>query len=367
VNAAGRHYAGSAQNPVTGEQETGAIVLTNEALEFQSDETVFAIPLNRLVIEPCGHHEVAFSDPEQPELLILTPNQEILAEPAFARRDRLRFCVRRVQERKLGRQRLVLTAVFLAVVPCIALLLSGLGNWTTRYVVGKIPVAWEQDLSDAAFDELRRHVFIVERPDLVAELNVVFEHLRPGLPEHPYEFEFHIVLAQEPNAMALPGGRILVHTGLFDVIERREQLAGVLAHEIAHVVHRHGMRQVVTSVGPYLLLGALIREERGFLALLRDGSGFLISQSYSRESEREADDLAWEYMVTANIDPRGLSEFLSKALKKPGMSGLEESALRALSSHPPTTERIEGLERKWQRLNRKSDFKELKKPGSASR
>jgi predicted Zn-dependent protease len=118
---------------------------------------------------------------------------------------------------------------------------------------------------------------------------------------------------------------------------------------------------------PYLLLGALIREERGFLALLRDGSGFLISQSYSRESEWEADDLAWEYMVAANIDPRGLGEFLSKLLRPARASGVEESAIRALSSHPPTTERIERLERKWQKLKQQSGIKELRSTGAPYR
>jgi predicted Zn-dependent protease len=93
--------------------------------------------------------------------------------------------------------------------------------------------------------------------------------------------------------------------------------------------------------------------------VLTDGSQLLLRQSYSRDFEREADDAGWQYLLKANIDPRGMIRFFDRLKKEeqkyPQLSG----SLQLLDTHPATDERMKRLEEKWKKLERKDGFRKL--------
>ncbi len=156
-------------------------------------------------------------------------------------------------------------------------------------------------------------------------------------------------------------GHIVFHTGLLLFAESAEEVAGVLAHEAAHVTLQHGLRQLISSVGIYALVQAFLGNAEGLLAVIADNGAFLLTQKYSRDYERDADDKGWFYLVNANISPRGMIGFFSSLLEEqekgtgkdiPGV----ENTLNFLSTHPTTKERIEHLQEKWKKLDRRSEY-----------
>jgi predicted Zn-dependent protease len=133
----------------------------------------------------------------------------------------------------------------------------------------------------------------------------------------------------------------------------------VLAHELAHVTEKHGFRGQVAAAGPFLVFQVFMRGQSGTPALLGGGSALLVAQSFSQEYEKEADDVGWDYMVKANIDPRGMIDVFRKLqayeMKHEGKSILPQ----AFESHPDVAKRIARLEAKWKRLPKKSGFTDL--------
>ncbi|MCA9680649.1 MAG: M48 family metallopeptidase [Myxococcales bacterium] len=151
-----------------------------------------------------------------------------------------------------------------------------------------------------------------------------------------FDFQFTVVESEEVNAFALPGGFVTVNMGLLQAAETGEEVAAVLAHEMTHVTHRHGMRAVLRKVGG-LTLVAMIFGGTDFetLAFAMEG---LASQAHSRDQERDADEGGREILMAAGIDPIGMATFFERLEQ---MQGSLPGAAVLLSTHPNPGERAE--------------------------
>jgi predicted Zn-dependent protease len=153
---------------------------------------------------------------------------------------------------------------------------------------------------------------------------------------------------------------VIVTTGMLKLVERPEELAGAVAHEIAHVTQKHMFRQVVSAMGPALLFQLFLGSQGGLVGAVGAGSQILMTQSFSQEYELEADAVGWDYLVAAHIDPRGLTEILRKLQNVEDKEGLSDMEISALRSHPKTQKRIARLQAKWKKLKDKSGFVEIR-------
>lgn len=165
---------------------------------------------------------------------------------------------------------------------------------------------------------------------------------KPNKKADGFTFKVRVVDAPVVNAFALPGGFIVVYTGLIRAAETPEQLAGVLAHEMAHVTLRHGMRRIAQSLGVVAMIQLVFGDVSGVAAvvveLLREGA----LSSYSRDQEREADRLGVRTLIEHGIDPQALADFFALLRRRePSLP----SAVSWLGSHPELGERIEVIER----------------------
>lgn len=168
---------------------------------------------------------------------------------------------------------------------------------------------------------------------------------RPGLP-----YEFNVVNDSGINAYALPGGKISITRGLLTRMDNEAQLAAVLGHEAGHVTARHAAagytRQVLAGV--LLTAGAVALESSDVegAALIAGGGALaanLVLMKYSRDQERQSDELGLDYMLKAGYNPEGIVQTM-EILKK--ASGREASQLEAMmASHPLTSERIDTARR----------------------
>ena len=108
--------------------------------------------------------------------------------------------------------------------------------------------------------------------------------------EEEWNFDVHVIDADIQNAYALPGGYIVVYTGLMEDTERPEQLAGVLAHEISHVTQRHGMsRSILEAAGVAIMIDLLLGNVEGIVAFGAEIFNASAVNAYSRDSEVDAD------------------------------------------------------------------------------
>jgi len=157
-----------------------------------------------------------------------------------------------------------------------------------------------------------------------------------------YRLEFRKSDEVGANAMALPSGTIVVTDGLVALAQDDREILGVLAHEAGHVERRHGLRGIVQNS----LMGIVVAWIVGDVsALAPAAASALLEASYSRDLEREADTFAVEVMRANNIPLENLANILRRLESSGGASGMS-SALRYLSTHPATAERIAQLEGK---------------------
>jgi Zn-dependent protease with chaperone function len=228
-------------------------------------------------------------------------------------------------------------------------------NLILSAIVAMMPEEWEREVGVSAFSEMAQQYPIIYEPALTNRLFVVTERLKKGLPEDAPKFNFHVGDDPLVNAFALPGGNVIVMRGLIEEATP-DELAGVLSHEMAHVLNKHGMRGLAQVVGP-ILIAKYMFDGEGAVAALVSVSAALGQLKYSREAETEADDDAWDILMQANIDPRGLTSFFRKLKSMEG-----KDASDTLSTHPATETRIQRLEKRWNDSPKKSGFAPVKAP-----
>jgi len=170
-------------------------------------------------------------------------------------------------------------------------------------------------------------------------------HARTPLAGRP--FDFKVINDPSVNAFALPGGHVYVNTGLIAQADKADMLAGVMAHEMSHVVARHAIKQAeqaqeINAIGS-ILLGQNPGALQSIVANILAGGAMA---RFSREDEKEADDLGVGFMAQAGFDPRGMLEMFEKLLS------LEQSRPNAvdkfLSDHPTTQSRINDIRNRIQ-------------------
>ena len=198
--------------------------------------------------------------------------------------------------------------------------------------------------------EIERQAKIVEDPVVAEYVNRVGQNLvRNSDVKMPVTIK--VIDSEEVNAFALPGGFFFVHTGLVMRAETEAELAGVMAHEIAHIAARHGTRQATRgqvanlATIPLIFMGGWagygIRQAASVLIPV----GFL---KFSRGFEAEADLLGLQYLYKAGYDPSAFVDFFEKLQtdekRKPG------TMAKIFSSHPPTDDRIVNSQKNIQEI-----------------
>ncbi len=148
------------------------------------------------------------------------------------------------------------------------------------------------------------------------------------------------------NAFCVAGGYIYVYTGIIKFLDSEAELAGVLAHEIAHADNRHTTMRMVSQYGMTAIIGLMTGGDVSFLIQL---GRELLGLTFSRTDEKQADDCAVEYLCATNYDPRAVGGFFKKLVAKQKDSYVPEF----LSTHPASENRVEDIQNQWKALGSK--------------
>jgi Zn-dependent protease with chaperone function len=279
-------FEGYVSHPSLSEEVVwGRIFFEGWRLRFESDTVTREVPLVKLRLErdELAEGGIVFSDPDDPEWLIHALDQEILAQGPLLQQPHTRSQIRDLQSGKELARRLKITGAFLAGFAVLALVVSMLMGLMVRVLVARVPVAWEQELGDKVMAELRQKETFIEDAKLQTNLLQAVAPLLRAVPTNALGFRFYLLKHPLPNAFALPGGHVVVTTSLLGLADRPEEVAGVVAHELAHVTKRHVFRKIVSSAGPYLLCRLFMRDNSGLLEVLAGSSQLLVSQSFSQD------------------------------------------------------------------------------------
>lgn len=221
-----------------------------------------------------------------------------------------------------------------------------------------ITPADERRLGESIMREIRRDPGYLDDPEVADYVNALGGRLVARSDGARQEFEFFVVRDPQINAFALPGGFIGIHSGLILTAQSESEVAGVVAHEIAHVTQRHIARMInQQSQSQLMSLAALA------VAILASRSGSQLGEAagivgqasvvqsqlnFTRDNEREADRVGLQLLDAAGFDPRGMAVFFERLQRATRL--YEGGAPSYLRTHPLTFERIADVQGRMENL-----------------
>ena len=218
---------------------------------------------------------------------------------------------------------------------------------TAVHGLSLISVQDEIAMGRQAQQQVKKTVPVLADADVTAYVARVGKALaaRASGPRYPYSFS--VANRRDLNAFALPGGPVWIHRGILHAATNESQVAGVLAHEIAHIAQRHAADQITKQLvanGFLGLLGAVLGNDPGGARTAQTGARILAGGymlKFSRDDEREADRVGLEIVRRAGWDPRGMADFMDVLRREQGRA--PGSVEVFLSTHPAPAERAVAL------------------------
>jgi predicted Zn-dependent protease len=250
------------------------------------------------------------------------------------------------RRQQTGREiRLAVTAT-VALAAVIVAYLYGVPLLAGR-ITSLVPPAWERSLGEtvarqmeASLGESNGFEVCDDNPDSLA--NRAIARFGAAVLEgsgSPFTLDIRVVKSSIPNAFALPGGQVFFFSALLEQAETQDEFAGVLAHEVGHVAHRHGMEQLISTAGTGALIGFILGDMTGISVAAGLGAT-IIDARFSRDAERQADAFAAQVAERMDFDPAGLADLINRV----GADDEFARALALLSTHPLTEDRKAALE-----------------------
>jgi predicted Zn-dependent protease len=202
---------------------------------------------------------------------------------------------------------------------------------------------------------------LVRDPALEAYVQALGARLAALSPRQDVSYTFHVVDMAEPNAFALPGGHIYVSRGLLALTNSEDELANVIGHEIGHVAARHHARQAARAqqVGILSALGTLAAAALGGAEAAQAAgqvgqlAGATFLASYSRDQERESDEIGQRLAAQGGWNPTGMGTFLNTLGRETTLAaGGQQRYPSFLDTHPATPERVQAAGARAKQLQR---------------
>lgn len=235
---------------------------------------------------------------------------------------------------------------------------------TVQKVLDKaIPIDTPQEieLGKQFSQAIEKEYNILQDQEITEYVNKVGQRVVRASARQDLPYHFKVVNSKEINAFALPGGFVYINAGALKAMDNESQLAGVLAHEVGHIVARHGVKRIQASIGTSRLFEIIFQgktgNKRDVIAKQAVSLAMnLVMLGHGRQAEFEADELSVNFTYQSGYNPGGMIEFFEKlkATEKREPSKLKH----LLASHPPTSERIERVKAKIEGLAQKTDIKQ---------
>lgn len=213
-------------------------------------------------------------------------------------------------------------------------------NWSGLLGIEKITDDVDQKLGDVFWKSYSADMVEIKDQKVVLSILQKVKQLCSANGIESSSINVHVVNNKEINAFAMPGRHLVVHSGLIQFADNEEEIAGVIAHEIAHIESGHVVKKLGKEIGLSILLNLTLGDVGG--EVVHNALSTLTSTAYDRSLEKEADLKAVDYMLKAKMNPRMLSSFLGKLAKQ----SQTPEVLQWVNTHPDSKERVRYIEAK---------------------
>lgn len=318
------------------------LAVSSDGLTLRLGEASETIPFAALSLDAGGfdhdHLVLTWHSPQGPRRLYLKDAETIRSFRRAAPPDLLPQVERtaeQVRRVRHGRRRFLLAAA--GTVAGLLLLVWFASDLIVQTAVNRIPVEWEKPIGAAARGQFLAGQAVLTEGPAVAAVEEITGRLTEAASDSPYRFEVTVVRNDTVNAFALPGGYVVVFTGLLKKAESPEEVAGVLAHELNHVLLRHGLARMLKTAGLVALVTVFTGDQQGLVGLARRLGVELATLRFGREQETQADLMGLQLLHQARIAPDGIIRFFER------LSERDKLQVELLSTHPMSAARAERL------------------------
>ena len=209
-------------------------------------------------------------------------------------------------------------------------------NWMSAFKIEKLTDDTEIKIGKAVWDLYKKTEKENKDEKAVKALDSIVDRICSKNNINRETIKVHLIIKNDINAFAMPGGHLVVYSGLIKAADNPDELAGVMAHEISHIELDHVMKKLIKEVGLSVLIS--MTSGNGGGEAIKQVSKILSSSAFDRKLEKEADISAVEYMINAKINPEPLAEFLYKLAENKEAESTYEGWL---STHPDSKKRAE--------------------------
>ena len=342
-------YRASAFHPKFDDgRESGTLMVRHDGIRFVAGRASVDLPFSGMELRVGGASDrlIFFSHPARPGWSIYTDDRTILSNTSLREAAALAPALRRIR-RSRAKSWAITLVVFAALIAALWGLLH-LKDPLVAVLARRVPPAVERKIGEVGLRQIALSKSTISDERIVEPMRKLLEPIARAAASTRYRYELNVVDDPAVNAFALPGGPIVLNSGLILAARSPEEIAGVVGHEIAHITEQHSVEQIISSLGVFAIVQAMFGDISGLAAVIIDGGARLVTMSFSREAEREADEVGLKYLAAAKIDPRGMLSFFETLREQEGVAGAP--ALALLSTHPATDDRIRHLEARIRRL-----------------
>ncbi len=207
----------------------------------------------------------------------------------------------------------------------------------------------ERELGEKVLQEVRKVFPMAQDPGPREYVTRIGKRILATMEPQPFDYEFYVLNTSDINAFAVPGGKVFMNSGLITTVENEDELAGVMAHEIGHVVARHiarqseqGMKLALATLGA-LVAGIFLGPQAAMaIGVTGQAASATAMLKYSRDNEEESDYLGLKFMERAGYDPKAMVTMMKKLRRASGPAGSDPPTY--LLSHPAVEQRMDNLE-----------------------
>ena len=301
-----------------------------------------------------------------PEILVISNHEFLTSLHSFAPKPARRFHNPAFRGLRL---RLTLYAAVAIIAAGVISYIWGL-PLLVNVITPHVPLKWEKGIGESALNLLAPAEKRCTDTKLLQAVDEIVARLEKS--DHsPYSFKVFIVKSSAFNAIALPGGNIIVFSGLIEKTESPEDLAAVLAHEMQHIKKRHATRKIIEDSSTGIIISALSGDVTGSMVYGASAARTLAALSYSRQYEEAADEGGMEMLIAADINPEEMIHMFTIMKKEKQNFKMPQY----ISTHPDLDDRISRLKiivsraktgrHVYKELSSGSDWNQIKKACAA--
>lgn len=355
---------------VKGGRVSGNLSIKNNCIYFESEEINHQINFSNLTINVGGasNRFIFFADKTNSEISIYTSDKKVLKNSILSSNKNF---TSQISKSKSDLQKTLKGVI--AALACFGIFIVGLylaKDSMVEKIANQVPASWEKEVGDKLFTTLSLQYKFIKNDSLEKEFLKVAQPLLKQIEKDGFKIDLYFVKDPTINAFALPGGKVIIQTGLIENAKSWEEVMGVVSHELSHVTRRHHVRGIINNLGIFTILSAAFGDVSALAGTFINAGGELASLSNSRDFENEADETGLNYLIQAKINPNGLITFFETLSKEEKSNEIKSEAdktidLSFLSTHPNTNDRISVLKEKIKNnkavyIHLPNNFKEFK-------